>query len=365
MKRIILCLFVCLASAYLASISQADEVSDLYQATVPVPDRTQLSKEAGIDQAFAQVIIKLTGNSGVMQLPQLSPFLPDPRALMDAVGYSDLSQKDEADTTSIGLDVSFDQQLVDRIVHQAQLPILPSSRPRFLIWLITDDINYGRRFIHEAVTQQNLLDDYAPQLLSIMDSAMHDRGIPYLMPIYDLEDQLSLPVNQAWSLNTDLITSAARRYKADGWFAIRLYTASNGEIRGAWAFEKSGKRSFNDFRGTEMEPTLKLAVDDILDSLLQDFTYLPQLDTNQLLVQVEGVSSLQHYRSVLEFFRNIQMVGSVQLFSVEGERLVLAMEVQGRPDRLHSDLLRSGRLKSEISEDERSIGRLTYRWIAE
>ena len=360
MKRIILCLFTCFGL-----VCHAEDTLELYQATVSVPDRTLMSKEAGIDQAFAKVIIKLTGNSGVMQWPQLYPFLTDPSALMDAVGYSDLSQQNETEASAIGLDVSFDQKLVDRLIRQAQLPILPSNRPRLLVWVITDDINYGRRFINEPVSQQGLLDDYAPQLMSALDDAMQDRGIPYLLPIYDLEDQISLPVNQAWSLNTDLIASAAQRYQADGWFVIRLYTASSGEIRGAWAYENLGKRQLNDFRGSEIRLAIKSAVDDILDGILEAFTYLPQLDTNQLLVQVKGISSLDNYQSVLEFFKNLQMVDSVQLFSVEGEQLVLTMDVQGRVDRLHSDLLRSGKLRSEISEDQRSIGRLTYRWIGQ
>ena len=360
MKRIILCLFTCFGLA-----CHAEEVSDLYQATVTVPDRTSLSKEAGINEAFAKVIIKLTGNSEVMQLPQLYPFLTDPRALMDAVGYSDLIPHDETQAPSIGLDVSFDQQLVDKLVRQAQLPILPSNRPRFLVWIIADDMAFGRRFINEPIAQQTSLDDYAPQLMNALDDAMKTRGIPYLLPIYDLEDQLSLPLNQAWSLNTSLIASATQRYKADGWFAIRLYTGSNEEIRGAWIYESLGKRQLNDFRGSEIAVTMQSAIDDILDGLLEAFTYLPQLDTNQLLVQVGDVSSLKDYRSVLDFFKDLQIVDAVRLFSIEGEKLVLAIEIEGRADRLHGDLLRSGRLISEISEDQRSIGRLNYRWVAE
>lgn len=360
MKRILLCLFTCFGLT-----CYAEEGANLYQATVTVPDRTALSKDAGIDEAFAKVIIKLTGNSEVMQLPQLSPFLTDPKALMNAVGYSDLVQLSDSNSPKIGLDVGFDQQLVDRLVRQAQLPILSSNRPRLLVWIITDDIVFGRRFINDSIVQQSAMDDYAPLLMNTFDRAMKDRGIPYLLPIYDLEDQLSLPLNQAWSLNTNLIASATQRYQADGWFAIRLYTGSSGEIRGSWVFENSGKRQLNDFRGTEVGVAVPSAIDDILDGILGAFTYLPQLDTNQLLVQVGDVFSLEDYRSVLEFFRDLQLVDSVQLYSIEGARLVLAIEVEGRADRLHDDLLRSGKLKSEISEDQRSIGRLNYRWIAE
>jgi hypothetical protein len=373
LKRIILSLFTCLS---FASYGQA--LSDLYQATVPVPDRTQASIEAGIEKAFAKVMVRLTGHSDVMQSPQLGPFLTDPRALMNAVGFSDLPQVNGFGANGIGLDVSFDQQIVDKLLRQAQLPILPSNRPRLLVWVITDDIQFGRRFINESLAQPLLsvddqlgqLDelvqnDYAPHLIQALDDAMKDRGIPYLLPIFDLEDQLSLSLNQAWSLNADLMAAATRRYQADGWFALRLYTTSMGEIRGAWVYQHSGKRQLNDFRGPEMGPAIESAVEDILDGLLQAFTYVPQLGTDQLLVQIDGIASLSQYRSVLEFFSQLQLVDSVQLFAIESEQLVLAIQVEGRADRLHSDLLRSGKLQSKISQDQRSIGRMTYRWVAQ
>ena len=360
MKRILLCFFTCFSLAI-----YAQEAPNLYRAVVAVPDKTSESREAGINAAFAKVIIKLTGNSTVMQSPQLQPFLTDPRTLMDAVGFRDLPNQDDATSIAIGLDVSFDQQIVDRLIRQAQLPILPSNRPKILVWIIADDISFGRRFINEPIAQQTIANDYSTQLLAAVDNAMQGRAVPYLLPIYDLEDQLSLPLNQAWSLNADLIAAATQRYKADGWFAIRLYTASNGEIRGAWVYQSSGKRQLNDFRSTDMDSAIESAVDDILDGLMEAYTYVPQLDTNQLLVQIDGVSSLTSYRTLLDFFTDLQIVDSVQLYSVKAQQVILAVEIEGRADRLHLDLLRSGKFKSKISDDKHSIGRLVYHWVPE
>jgi hypothetical protein len=56
-------------------------------------------------------------------------------------------------------------------------------------------------------------------------------------------------------------------------------------------------------------------------------------------------------------------VDSLQLFSIREDKMVVAVEIKGKVDRLHAELLRDQRLKPKISGDYRSIGRLTYNWI--
>ena len=358
MRQILICIFTCFSL-----VSYADEIPDLYRALVPVPDQTSESKDLGINDAFAKVLIKLTGDSNVMQWPQLQPFLADPRAFLDSVGFGELPSSDQDVSVVTGLDVSFDRRAIDKLIRQAQLPVLPSNRPKFLVWIIVDDIASGRRFINESVMQQTVADHSSEQLLSTFDDAMRARGIPYFLPSYDLEDQLSLSVNEAWSLRVDFLDRASRRYAADGWFAIRLYTASNGEIRGAWAYQNAGKRQLNDFRGDVLETVIKTAIDDITDNLTQFYTYVPQLGTNRLLVQIDGISSFDIYQSAMQQFKKLEIVDSLQIFSVNGDKLVLAVEVEGRVDRLHAELLNGGWLQSRISENYGSIGRLTYSWV--
>jgi hypothetical protein len=57
------------------------------------------------------------------------------------------------------------------------------------------------------------------------------------------------------------------------------------------------------------------------------------------------------------------MIESLQLYSVNKDELVVAIETNVRADLLHAELLRSGFLEANKSSDNRSIGRLTYRWV--
>ena len=358
MKRWLLWIFM-----WFSLVVHADQAPDMYRVLVPVDDQTTESREAGIANAFSKMLIKLTGNSQILQSPQLKPFLIDPKAFLDSVGFNQLSNT--ANNIATGLDVKFDRASVDKLLKQAQLPIIPAVRPKFLVWLVVDDLAQGRRVVDESTAQQVQAEDYSSQLIDAFDRSMQARAIPYFLPSYDLEDQLSLSVNEAWSLQIDSLDSVSQRYAADGWFAIRVFKASDGEVRGAWAFQQAGKRQMNDFHGDSLIDLMGSSVDQILDTQLQSHTYVPQLETDKLLVQIDGILSYKTYQMVLDQLEQLELVEALQLYSVHKDELVVAVEINGRVDLLHAELLRTGLVKAYLSSDNRSIGRLTYRWVGQ
>ena len=104
------------------------QATDIYRVLVPVDDQTTESREAGVDQAFSKMLIKLTGNSQILQSPKLKPFLIDPKAFLDSVGFDQLPPLENDKPIAIGLDVKFDRPSVDKLLKQAQLPIIPTDQ---------------------------------------------------------------------------------------------------------------------------------------------------------------------------------------------------------------------------------------------
>ena len=323
--------------------ASADQTANLYRVLVPVSDQSVQSTNNGIDQAFSSMLIKLSGDSQIMQSPQIQPFLTDPKAFLDSVGFS--------------------RTFVDKLLKQAQVPIVSAARPNFLVWLMVDDLEHGRRVIHESLAQQAKPQEPLSEVLNAFDQAMQERAISYFFPSYDLEDQLSVSANEAWALSADRLNSASQRYAADGWFAIRVFKASDGQVRGAWVYQQMGKRIMDDFQGESLFDLMADSVDSVLDTLLRTHTYIPQLETNLLLAQIDGVENFATYQLAEDQLEKLEMVESLQLYSVNKDKLVVAIETNVRADLLHAELLRSGFLEDNKSSDNRSIGRLTYRWI--
>ena len=359
MKRTFLVILACFSLH-----SFGEEVSGLYSGLVPVADQTAESRQNGVRDALEQVLIKLTGNSNIIWVPGLQSFLANPDRYVSSIGFSRLPDAglglEPGVESGLGLAVVFARQAIDQIIRQAQLPILPSNRPRLLVWIIRDDTDKGRGFINEY-SPSGIEGGLSP--LDHFDQAMQMRGIPYVLPAYDLKDQLSLSVNEAWSLDADLIDEASKRYEMDGWLALRFYVTSSEEIRGTWLSQIGGSRQLRNFHAASGQPFMSEAVDEVVDNLSQSFTYISRVNPDDLVVQVDGVVSFDDYTAVLAQFSKLELVESLKVSAVDGREMTLRVKVEGGVDLLQSALVRSGKFRNETLQDSLYAGQLRFNWV--
>lgn len=364
MLRRLLVLVLFFISPYCA----AEEVNDLYSALVPITDQGSSAREQGVLDALQNVLIKLTGNSQTFQSARLAPFISDANGYVDALSFEDLplslSPKDNPlDSLSFGLRVKFSRSAIDLLIRQAQLPVLPSNRPTFLVWIVRDDPVVGRGFIGEDLVSENATNSVDAAFLARFDRAMQSRGIPYILPTFDLEDQLALPVEQAWNLVADDLVSASQRYQVDGWIALRFYRTSTGEVRGSWLYQAGGRRRLNDFRSEGDDMFLATAVDNIVDRLTRSFSYIPRADTNELLLEIYNIDSYSTYQSVLKQLKKLEVIDSVDLFSARGNQITMSVGAEGGLELLSNALVRSGRFSDRNVGIETENQQLTFDWI--
>lgn len=369
MKRTLILLF-----ALFCSSAIAEQVSELYNGRVLVADQSEQSRQQGVREAFEQVLIKLTGNSKIMQLSGIQEATANTNNFISSVGYSTLPDSNDGSATAtipkntlldsetdvdtvarFALQVSFSARAVDQLLHWVQLPVLPVERPRLLFWIVRDDAGSGRQFINDH--------DF-PNVSQHFEQMMHDRAIPYRWPALDLEDQLALSVNEAWGMREQTIDRASQRYDVDGWALLRFFTTNSGEARGTWAYHLGEQRGFNDVRAESGEAFVTLAVNDLVDSVATHLSYIPQTDTSTLLVQINQVDSYVDYRAALEQLQSLRLVQSTHVTAVNGDRLFVSVTIDGGLDLLISALERSGRLVNQTSRAARFSGNLEFDWTA-
>jgi hypothetical protein len=353
LKRTLIFVFALFCTSVPAEVT-AEEVFGLYSGQISVADQTEKSRKSGVRDALAQVLVKLTGNSNIMQVPGIQEAVTNTDNYVAGVGYKSLPAE-PGELPKTQLQVSFSRQAIDHLIRWAKLPILPSDRPELLVWIVRDDPLSGRQF----VSSQTL-----PEFTQQFDGLMQQRGMPYRLPDFNLEDQLALSVNQAWGLQEQAIDIASQRYAADGWALLRFFTTATGEARGAWMYRVAGRRGFNDVRAASSELFVPLAVNDLIDSFSAQFTYVPQTDTSQLVVQINQVDSYKDYQAVLSQLQKLELVQSLNVFAVKGDRLFLTLDIEGGVDLLESALARSGSLENQTSQAARFSGNLEFDWIA-
>ena len=351
MKRTLILFFALFCTSLMA-----EPVSGLYNGRVLVADQTAQSRSKGVDQALEQVLIKLTGNSKVMQLPGIQQAVSNTNNFIASVGYTKLPVSLSEELPGFALQVSFSAQAIDQLVRRAQLPILPTGRPKLVFWVVRDDAETGRQFVSEQVF---------PDFTQSFQQIMRDRAVPYQLPALDLEDQLSLSVSEAWSMREDTIEVASQRYAADGWAVLRFFTTTSGQVRGSWIYRLGDQRGFNDVRAESTEAFVGLAINDLVDSVSAQLTYIPQADTSKFVVQINQVGSFIDYQAVLAQLQGLKLVRSSNVFAVEGDRLFVTVDIDGGVDLLISALERSGSLVNQTSELARFSGNLEFDWMVE
>ena len=349
MKRTLILVF----TLFCTSIA-AKEVSGLYTGLVLVADQSEQSRREGVRETFAQVLVKLTGNSTIMMQPGMQQFLVDAEKYIAGIGYQTLSGGPNA-ASNLGLQVGFSASAVDQLVRSVNLPVLPSQRPELLIWVVQDDGISGRQFVGRHTK---------PQLSEHLRQLMENRGMPYREPELDFEDQLSLSVNEAWGLQEAAIDAASQRYWVDGWVLLRLFTTATCESRGTWVYHVGDKRGFNDVHADSPQLFVDLSMNPLLDELAAHYTYIPQEDSSDLLLQIDQVRTYAAYQEVLAQLHKLELVAGLNVSAVDGDRLSIRLAIEGDRALFEAAMVRSGRFRKQASENGYLSDNLEFDWIS-
>lgn len=347
MRFLILCLCLLSFNAF------AVNVSDLYRVSVAVEDQGDANRKLGIQWAFQQLLIKVSGNQKVLTNPTLIEASQNAERYMQGFSY----QQDGFDE-QIYLQAWFSKALVVPLIKRAQAPIWGENRPLLLNWLAiepTESMDIGRfdvaRLIRHAqgladlTAEENtpvnkarvvrgerlLVSSQNIQLQKRFSRAFSERGLPIVWPMADLEDQDSLPLNQLWWLSTETIRSASKRYEADAVLAGKLNQDSNG----LWQYEGillhgSEKRSIVAESDSPMG-ALTLATGDVGQYFASQFAIKsdPMNGRSGIRVLVKKVNSFTDYSKILEYFKNITGVRLVEVAQVDRDNLELYLSLEG------------------------------------
>ena len=220
MRFFVLCL--CLFSFN----SYAVKVSDLYRVSVAVDDQSVESRKLGVQWAFQQLLVKVSGNKGIIENPTLVAASLDAQRYMQGFSY----QTDLVDD-QIYLQAWFSKALVVPLLKRAEAPIWGENRALILNWLAVEPPSKQGGSEERIVVSQS-----TPEWQGRFSRIFAERGLPVLWPTADLEDSSALPIAQLWWLMPDAIKQASLRYQTDAVLAGRLNQSvkGSGSMKGSY-----------------------------------------------------------------------------------------------------------------------------------
>lgn len=342
-QRLLFGLLLLASCALLGSVPlSAVEVPDLYEAEVPVADRSEAAREAGLGEALLRVVTKVSGLPGARSNSTLARAVEKPGRFVQQFRYLRAPASGAAQAQALEqrwrLWARFDAKVVDSLVRDAGLRVWGRVRPAVMVWLAVDQS--GRRRI--------LGGEEAPELSAIMRDAARQRGVPLVLPLLDLEDQGRLRVSDVWGGFSDRIQQASSRYQSDVIFTGRVYRLLPTLWEGRFSLIAGDAVEEWSNQGDILELLLADAVNALASRLA--FRFAAPSETAGAYgfgIIVSGVRSTGDYARALEYLSTLEQITDLSVTRVSADEVRFFVETRGGQDALLKVVSLGGTLARE------------------
>ncbi len=320
-------LIVVLQGMLLLQPAYALEVESLYQAKVPVAGQTREERLEVYPAALAQVVVKLTGNRAVPELPSLSGFMARAVSLVQQFHYEELPATNPAlieEGYKRQLVVSFDGEAISQALIDAEVPLWGRTRSEVVVWLAIEDRE--SRYLLAANTSL--------ELESHLSEQSSRRGLPLILPLMDLEDRRDLGFADVWGDFRQNIMSASQRYGADAVLVGRLFRSRQGIWQARWSLHQTMAGTIeSDYwssNGNDQLEALTLGVDGAADLVSQRYAQLfSATSADSILLTVTGVKDLAGYARAMKYLESLDIVTNVEVDKVFADQVLFRLALRG------------------------------------
>ncbi len=337
-------------------------LENLYQAEVLSESQSDAQRRIDASEGLSQVLMRVSGRSDILQNPVIVAALKTPEQYYSEFSYARVEAVNDAAAAlpQPGLDplpaetprqvmrIRFAPSLIAKILREADLPVWGSNRPSVLSWMAIDDES-GRQVLGEA----------NPSLFAkTLNQAARARGVPLLLPLWDLEDSRGVSSSEIWGRFLGRIEAASKRYSPDKILVFRAESEFSNQWRGDWSLGEGGQWRSGTVYG-ESQAQLATALVGVLASVLSE-QYAVTSTRSEVRLTVEGITEIQDYAEVSRYLEGLTQVMSVQPVRILTDMVEFKLRSEGEVQQI-IDVIALDRKLTLLRLDE-SSSTLWYRW---
>lgn len=329
-------LLLCVIWALISPSAFAVEVSHLDQARVAVSSRGASERNAALDQAFSDVIVKNTGNPAVLSNPAIISALKQTDAYLTQYGYDEKAGQ-------LYVKGQFDQRRITRLLRQAEIPVWGRQRPLVLIWLSTEGDD-GQRHLLSDGAGSGLRQDFR------LDARA--KGMPMIFPVMDLDDLMLVGEADVRGNFPEAVSVASHRYKVDYFVLATMSRTDDGQFSyqlDLYPMKHEGSLWQPLFESHFTAPTEADAVHSMVSSLTQYFVSqyaVADTGTDEAVsLTFTGIDSQAQLVALEQYVKQLSVAKSAVIAQIHGDKVTFSLELFGNK----ADLKRQLNLDPRLS----------------
>lgn len=333
LSHLIILLCVCLPA-------WGKQITGLYDAKALVADQQAQSRLAGAQQGLLEVLQKVSGFPVSADNPVVARSLRIADQYLYQFSYAHVEKSEDGLPQLKGnwLNMRFEGKAIQRMVKKANLPRWGTNRPTMLVWLAIDDGE--RQIISDGY------DHVAHE--AVLDGAKR-RGIPVILPIYDLEDSIKLPMEQLWGMFSEGVVNASKRYGAESMLMARLIKTSEGMWTGRWRFHFRDKEYDYEFTEETLDALVLSGLSAGSQVLANAFALKTNgLSANELRLDILNVLDLNDYAAVVKYLEKLAITKQVAVVGVKNNQISMDLNLNGSFKQLEQTLALDKKLVRKV-----------------
>ena len=329
----------------------AGTVDNLYRAELATTVQQETPSQAELVSGLQQVLVKVSGRSDILGNPNVQQQLPAADSFLQQFSYLPAETIDESKAPAQRLLIDFNQASVDNLILHTGIKPLGPQRPTVLLWIASDSSG-AQEFLNtdtEAVTA--------------LQQQAEKRGLPLQMPLFDLEDQTSLPVSDLWGLFNESIEQASTRYRPDAVLAARIQQSPSGFNQVDWLLVTENNQQRFSTAG-ELWAVAEELVNVTANQLFQpvvshDLSFFQ----SGVAVHISNIRTMADYIQATDYLKSLPVVSKVKPERVIGNDITVRLELDGSNEQLSQALALEPRLQAmDIMRQPDGSQVLRYYW---
>jgi len=319
MKRLTLGNFACLLLGLMLVSTGVDaaRLTGLFQAEVDADGRNPVARDAALELALRDVLVRVTGSGNVVNEPAAQALLKQPGRYVEQFRFLDAPARSPDTEQRLRLWVQFDGVALAREIRRAGLPYWGRERPDVLVWLAVDD--RGQRYLVAENARLAAAD--------ALDKAASRRGLPLTLPLMDLQDQRAVQFTDVWGGFISSIDAASQRYRPQIILLGKLERSrGRSDWRADWTLLGNGDRQNWTSHASQLDDGIEQGIAEAAEWLAVQYAVVSS-DASVRALVVEGVQSLADYARVSKYLASLAPVESVHVTSVNGQEVEFTLQL--------------------------------------
>jgi hypothetical protein len=320
------------ASVLVSTCCVAATVSGMYEATVPLSDRSEGGQAIAFQDAMREVLVRVTGQRDAGSQPALAPLISDARHYVQQFRIVGTNQ----------FFAGFDGAKIERAVIAAGQPLWGHQRPATLVWLAVDDGQ--RRTLIDAQSSSDLKE--------VLERAAQVRGLPLRWPVGGGR----IGFDEVWNGSAESLRATASEFGADAVLVGRARSSNPASAQVQWTVLYGTASS--DWLGTVEE-----GVQGAADEFVRVFAAGNDAATTDLSITVSGIADLAAYARVTDYLESMALISDVAVEQLTGDTVVYRARARGDVARVARAIELGNRLQAQdAGAGVSQTGALSFRY---